>query len=108
MTDEERFAKDLKDLALSIRVPQSVSTALDRAATRTLAHPTSRFALRSWPAVAAGGIIAAVVLVASLVVATAPAGIAYRNPRSPSRTASGTVTGLVLRTISTLLRSSAF
>lgn len=73
MTDEERFAKDLRDLALSIRVPGSVSTALDRAAAGAVAHPTSRFALRSRHAIAAAGIVAVVVLVASLVVATAPA-----------------------------------
>ena len=73
MTDEERFAKDLRDLALSIRAPERVSTALDRAAGRTVSHPTSRFSLRSRLAVAAAGIVAVVVLVASLVVATAPA-----------------------------------
>jgi outer membrane lipoprotein-sorting protein len=73
MTDEERFAKDLRDLALSIRAPERVSTALDRAAARTVSHQTSRFSLRSRLAVAAAGIVVVVVLVASLVVATAPA-----------------------------------
>ena len=73
MTDEERFAKDLRDLALSIRAPESVTTALDRAAARTVRRPTAQFALRSRLAVAAAGIVAVVVLVASLVVATAPA-----------------------------------
>ena len=73
MTDEERFAKELRDLALSIRAPKGVSTALDRAAAQAVAHPTSRFTVRSRLAVAAAGIVAVVVLVASLVVATAPA-----------------------------------
>ena len=40
MTDEERFAKELRDLALSIRAPRSVSTALDRAAAQAVTHPT--------------------------------------------------------------------
>jgi outer membrane lipoprotein-sorting protein len=73
MTDEERLAKEVRSLALSIRAPESVSVALDRAAAKTVAQPTSRFSLRSRQTVAAAGIFAAVVLVASLVVATAPA-----------------------------------
>ncbi len=73
MTDEERFAKEVRSLALSIRAPESVSTALDRAAAQVVAHPTSRFSLRSRHALAAAGIGAVVVLAASLVVATAPA-----------------------------------
>lgn len=73
MTDEERFAKDLRDLALSIRAPESVSKSLDHAAARAVARPTARFALRSRLAVGGAGIVAVVVLVASLVVATAPA-----------------------------------
>ena len=73
MTDEERFAKEVRDLALSIRAPESVSTAIDRAAAKTVARPKSRFSLRSRHAVAAAGIVAAVVLVASLALASAPA-----------------------------------
>jgi outer membrane lipoprotein-sorting protein len=73
MSDEERFAKEVRNLALSIRAPESVSMALDRVAAQTVARPTSRFALRSWQAVAAAGIVAAAMLVASLVVATVPA-----------------------------------
>ena len=73
MTDEERFAKDLRDLALSIRAPERLSAALDRAAARTVSHQTSGFSLRSRLAVAAAGIVAVVVLAASLIVATAPA-----------------------------------
>src|SRR2546430_17629624 len=73
MTDEERFAKEVRDLALSIRAPRSVSTALDRAAAHAVAHPTSRFALSARRAVAAAGVAAVLLLVASLVVATAPA-----------------------------------
>jgi outer membrane lipoprotein-sorting protein len=73
MTDEERFAKKVRDLALSIRAPESVSTALDRAAGQAVTHPTSRFALKTRHAVAAAGIAAVLVLIASLVVATAPA-----------------------------------
>jgi len=73
MTDEERFAKELRDLALSIRAPRSVSTALDRAAAQAVTHPTPRFVVKTRHAVAAAGIAAVLVLVASLVVATAPA-----------------------------------
>ena len=73
MTDEERFAKELRDLALSIRAPRSVSTALDRAAAQAVTHHTSRFVVKTQHAVAAAGIAAVLVLVASLVVATAPA-----------------------------------
>jgi len=73
MTDEERFANAVRGLALSIRAPETVSIALDRAAAQVVAHPTSRFSLRSRHALAAAGIGAVVVLAASLVVATAPA-----------------------------------
>jgi len=73
MTDEERFAKEVRGIALSVRAPESVSIALDRAVAQTVAHPTSRFSLRPRHAAAAAGIAAVVVLAASLVVATAPA-----------------------------------
>ena len=73
MTEEERFAKEVRDLALSIRAPRSVSTALDRAAAQAVTHPSPRFALRARRAVAAAGVAAVLLLVASLVVATAPA-----------------------------------
>jgi outer membrane lipoprotein-sorting protein len=73
MTDEERTAKDLRDLALSIRAPRSVSSALDRAAAHATGHPTSRFAQRPRLALAAAGFVAVATLVASLLVVTAPA-----------------------------------
>ncbi len=73
MTDEERFAKEVRSLALSIRAPETVSIALDRAAAQVVAHPTSRFSLKSRHALAAAAIVAIVVLAGSLVVATAPA-----------------------------------
>ena len=73
MTDEERFTRDLRNLALSIRAPESVSTALDRTAAGIVARSTSRFTLRRRVAVAAAGMVGIIVLVASLVIATAPA-----------------------------------
>ena len=75
MTDEERLARELREVALRIRTPASVSSALDRALVRAEIPPPSwvRTARRPRLALAAAGVIAVVVLVASLASASAPA-----------------------------------